>query len=858
MCGEVVPAAWRAHWKARKGRAKLRVTSVGVERFPPAHSWVENVILDLRLAARTLWRNPGFAAVMVSTLALGIGATTAMFSIVNGSLIRPPPFPEPDRLIMVYLTRTASGEPARRSRWSYPEFEMLRSSATVFDGIAAYNVPDFNLGGDVPEHMEGEVVSATYFDVLELTPALGRTFTADEDVTPGSHPVAVVGHALWQRRFGGDSALVGRTVRINRIPMTVIGVAPAGFRGLSGRADVWIPEAMGPLASYHGQLTDHQHFHNVVARLGPNVSLQDARAQLALIGSSIAAEIEHEGDYQWSAIARQLHEARIDPSARRAQLLLLGAVGFVLLMACANLVNLLLARASSRRREIAIRLSVGSTRGRLVRQLITESLLVSLVGGAIGVAFAYSLVDALASFVPQRPPTALTDFAAIRVDTAVLAFATAVSVGTGLLLGLAPAWQATRLGHGGILGLRAHSMAGGRGSVSTSGLLLIAEFALAVVLAVGATLLLTSYVRLHTRDVGFDPDDVLTFWVQPPLAQYRRERAPPLMERILAEVSQTPGVETATLSRCTPLMGCSTRPLQIVGREWPEHQGPPIVGRHYVAPDHFRTLGIPVLRGRALTAQDRANRPGVVVVSETAARTFWPNEDPIGQRVLLGVDDPLIASDSTFEVVGVVGDVQYDAIDGRYEPQFYTSYLQFTWPYAFVMVKSAEPRELLVPALRRAVAAVDAEIPVHDVQTLRQRVGTSLSTARFNATMLGGFATLALVLAAMGMYGVMANFVARRAREMGIRIALGAESRDVLGFVMGQGLRLVAVGVAFGVVGAIVLGRVLRSLVYEISVTDPRIFAAIVTVLASVAFAACYVPARRATRVDPMAVLRTE
>ena len=859
MCGQVVLSALRAHWDARKHHLKSRRVRVEIERPASVHSWVDNVTLDLWFATRTFRRNPGFAAVTVLTLALGIGATTAMFSVVNGSMIRRPPFADPDRLVMVYLTRTTSGEPARRSRWSYPEFEMLRQSATVFEGLAAYNIPDFNLGGDVPEHIEGEVVSATYFDVLGLTAALGRTFVANEDVIPASHPVTVLGHALWRRRFGEDSTVVGQTVGINRIPMTVIGVAPAGFRGLSGRADLWITEAMGPLASYHGQLTDHQHFHNVIARLRPDVSLQDATAQLELIGTNIAAAVEHEGDGQWSATARRLHEARIDSTTRRSQLLLLGAVGFVLLIACANLVNLLLARAASRHREITIRLSVGSTRARLVRQLITESLLLSLVGGTIGVALAYALVDALAAFVPQRSPSsALTDFAAIGVDTTVLAFATAVSVGTGLVLGLAPALLATRLGHAGALGLRTHSTAVDRGPVSTSGLLIVAEFALAAILAVGATLLLTSYVRLQTRDVGFDPDNVLTFWVQPPLTQYRRDRAPGLMERILTEVSQTPGVETATVSLCTPLMGCSTRSLQIVGREWPADQGGPIVGRHYVAPDHFRTLGIPLLRGRALTAQDRGGRPGVVVVNETAARTYWPNEDPIGQRILLGVDDPLIASDSTFEIVGVVGDVQYDAIDGHYEPEFYTSYLQFTWPYAFVMVKSAEPLELLVPALRHAVAAVDSEIPIHDVQTLWQRVGTSLSRSRFNAIMLGGFATLALVLAAMGIYGVMANFVAQRTPEIGVRIALGAETRNVLGFVLGRGLRLVTIGLVVGVVGAIALARMLQSLVYEISVTDPRIFVAIVAILTGVAAAACYVPARRATRVDPMAVLRTE
>ncbi len=850
-----------APWSAfREHRLSRRRSSRGGGAAPVRSSLVDTVGLDIRFALRTFRNNPGFTAVAVMTLALGIGATTSMFSVVNASLIRPPPFPDPDRLVMLYLARSAAGEPARQTRWSYPEFELLRELASVLDGVAAYTVPDFNLAGDEPEHMEGEVVSANYFDVLGIGAALGRTFAAEEDVTPGSHPVAMLGSALWQRRFGGDSAVVGRTIRVNRIAMTVIGVAPPGFRGLSGRADLWITQAMGPSVTYHGQLTDHQHFHNVVARLRPDVSLRDATVAISLVGTNIAADVTHEGDARWGATVRTLHEARIDPTARWSRLLLFGAVGLVLLIACANLVNLLLARAASRTREITIRLSVGSTRARLVRQLLTESLLLSAAGGFLGIALAFSVTDTLSRLVPQTSDSSLADFAALGVDRTVLAFAIAISVGIGLLLGLAPALRATRTGLIDALRQRTETSPPGARSgrlSSTAGVLVVSEFALASILSVGATLLLTTYGQLQTRDVGFEADQVLTFWVQPPLSQYRGDAASPFMERILAQVSRVPGVESATVSLCTPLMGCSSRFLYIVGREWPEGAEAPLVGRHYVAPDHFTTLRIPLLRGRALSAEDRRGRPRVTAVSETAARRYWPNQDPIGQRVWLDVDDSHDL-DLAYEIVGVVGDVQYDAIDGVYEPEFYTSYLQFTWPYAYVMVRSAASPDVLVAELRRAVALVDGELAIHDVQTLEQRVDTALAKPRFNALMMGGFAALALTLAAMGIYGVMAHFVAQRRSEVGVRIALGASNVHVLRLVLLHGGKMVVTGMTLGAVGALIVTRLLSSIVYEVSVSDPRIFVAVNVVLAAVALAACYLPTRRALRVDPMRVLRAE
>jgi putative ABC transport system permease protein len=842
----------RSHMARRSRRPETKLATV-----------LDTVGLDLRFAVRTFRKRPGFTAVCVLTLALGIGTTTSMFSIVHASLIRALPFPDPDRLVMLYLTRSSADEPPRRSRWSYPEFELLRQSASGFANVAAYSVSEFNLAGDAePEHMEGEVVSAVFFDVLGVSAAVGRTFAADEDVTPGSHPVAVLGHALWRRRFGGDSTVVGRTVRINRVPMTVVGVMPQGFRGLSGRADLWIPQAMGPLSSYPGQLTDHQHFHNVVARLAPDVALRDVVAHLQVVGNGIAAVTDHEGDAAWSATALPLHEVRVDPTRRRPQLLLFGAAGFVLLIACANLVNLLLARSASRERETTIRLSLGSTRGRLVRQLLTESVVLSVAGGILGVAFAVSVTDTLAAFLPERLPSGsnnfaqVSEFAAVGVDMTVLLFAVSISLGAGLLFGMAPALRATRTDLAGSLKERVESAAMGYHKSATSGLLIVSEFALAAILSVGAALLLTTYARLQSRDTGFNADNVLTFWIQPPLSENSGDEASRFLERVLAQVSQVPGVQSATVSLCTPLMGCARHTLQIADRARTDDTAP-VVGRHYVGPQHFETLRIPIIRGRAFTPQDRQGQPRVAIISATAARRFWPNQDPIGQRVWFGLDRP-DDPNSSWQIVGIVGDVQYRAIEASYEPDFYTPYLQFTRPYAYVMLRSPEAPEVLVPVLRNAVAAVDSELPIHDVQTLQDRVGTALAKSRFNALLLGGFAALALALAAIGIYGVMAHFVAQRTSEMGIRIALGAQKPQVYGLVLRRGGTLVAIGIAVGAFFAVILVRLLSSLVYEVSVTDPRIFFAVTAVLTVVALLACYLPARRATRVDPVQVLRVE
>ncbi len=856
-CLEAPWSALREHRRLHKGRRSKRSEA-------KLATVLDTMGLDLRFAVRTFRKRPGFTAVAVLTLALGIGVTTSMFSIVHASLIRALPFPDPDRLVMVSLTRSRANEPPRRLRWSYPEFELLRRSASRFESIAAFNVGEFNLAGDAePEHLEGEVVSALYFDVLGIRAAVGRTFAAEEDVTPGSHPVALLGHALWRRRFGGDSSVVGRAVRINRVPMTVVGIMPPWFRGLSGRADLWIPQAMGPLASYPGQLTDHQHFHSVVARLAPDAALRDVVAHLQVVGNGIAAVTDHEGDAVWSATALPLHQARIDPARRRPQLLLFGAAGFVLLIACANLVNLLLARSASRERETAIRLSLGSTRGRLVRQLLTESVVLSLAGGILGVAFAVSVTDVLAVSLPERLPSAsnnyaqLSEFAAVGIDMTVLLFAVLISLATAILFGLAPALRATRTDLAGSLKQRGESAAAGRHKSATSGMLVVSEFALAAILSVGAALLLTTYARLQTRDTGFDPDNVLTFWIQPPLSEYTRDEASLFLERVLEQVSQVPGVESGTVSLCTPLMGCARHSLQIAGREWTDDTAVPVVGRHYVGPQHFETLRIPIIRGRAFTPQDRQGRPRVAIISATAAQRFWPNQDPIGQRVWFGVDPPG-DPDSSWQIVGIVGDVQYRAIEASYEPDFYTPYLQFTRRYAYVMLRSPDSPDVLVPKLRRAVAAVDSELPIYDVQTLQGRVAVALAKSRFNALLLGGFAALALALAAIGIYGVMAHFVAQRTSEMGIRIALGAGNPQVFRLVLRRGGTLVATGIVVGALSAVILVRLLSSLVYEVNVTDPRNFLAVTAVLTIAALLACYLPARRATRVDPVQVLRAE
>lgn len=819
---------------------------------------METVLQDLRYAARTLGRTKGVAAVAVLTLALGIGATTTMVSVVYAALLRPVPFPEPDRLVILYVTRTTPKDGFVRLRWSRAGLNGLDDTKS-FESLASFSSPSIAIsGGDsAPEQIDGEIVSPAYFHVLGVTPAAGRALLPEEDGAPGAHPVAIVSERLWRRRFAGDPALVGQTIRINDVPLTVVGIAPPGFAGVSGKSDVWFPRTMAPRLTYSDYLVSPQHFISVVGRLQPGVTLEQANAELAAIGGRFA-DAGSPADTHWSAMALRIGDARVDQTLRWSVLVLLGAAGCVLVIACVNVAGLMLARARTRRREIAIRLAIGSNRLRLVRLLLTEGLLIAAVAGACGAVlaswgvsvFAQTSPGIIASFGNEYG--AVASFAAPSLDVRVLLFALAATLGTTMLFALVPAIEASRPNL--VSALKEDDRGGSRGRALAG--LVVSEVALAVLLLAAAGLLVESFARMQQLRTGFVTDRVLTFWIRPPNSRYQPADGPAIVERMLTRIEQVPGVESAAVNRCTPFMGCARTTIFFPGTPV-DRMNAPVVGRHYVSADYFRTLGIPLRAGRALTPADRTDRAPVAVVNEAGARRFWPGENAIGQRVWFGTTTgPFADPAHAVEIVGVVGDVRYESPDQPVTAQFYMSYLQFTYPDTMVMVKTRGPAESLVPAMREAVASVDAAVPIFDVMTLDERIGTALSRPRFNATIVAAFAATALLLAAIGVYGVLSYSVSSRMREIGVRVALGADARRVLGLVLGEGLRLAAIGAALGVAAALAAARLMQGLLVGVAASDPRVLATVAAVMLAVACAAAWLPARRASAVDPIVVLR--
>jgi predicted permease len=817
---------------------------------------------DLRYAARSLRKSPGFTLAAVLTLALGVGANSAVFSLLSASLLRPLPFENAERLVTLYQTLSEPNRSPRPMRWSYPEFLALRSTLTTVSHLATYYASDLNLsGGDAdPVRVRAEMVSALYLTALAVSPVLGRGFLPEEDSIPGAHPVALLGHELWSRIYGADSQIVRRRILLNGVPLSVVGVLPAGFRGLTGGAEVWIPQAMAPAVYFPGQLTTPQHFLSVVGRLRPDVTIEQARAEVAVAGvratNAARAEAGADDEGEWGTTLQSLEQARHHPTTVRAQLVLAGAVFFVLLIAVVNLSSLLLARSTIRARETALRAALGAGRFRLVRHALTEGALLGLLSAAVGVLLASWCIRTLATLAPERfggPRPRMADLAAFAqpsVDWRVIVFATALALTAGLFAGLIPSLRATREDLTRALQTGARGASVGVGSLRRPTVLsiaAIAQVACALVLLVGAGLLLRAFEDLRAIDPGFRGTGVIAFRLSAPERSYGGNAAAPLFQRVLERVQAVPGVRSASVSQCTPFGGCSSTHLHITGR--PDPAELPLVGRLYVSPDHFRTLGIPLLRGRALTAEDRNGRPRVTVINETAARRFWPGEDPIGKRVWFTSGGSFASPDSLTEIVGVVGDVLYGKPGDEIGPDFYTSYLQHTLPTNMVLVRAANDPLALVPALRQAVAEVDPDLPIHDIRTLRERGEAALASERFATLALVVFACLGVALASLGVYGIMAYSVAQRRREIGIRLALGASPREVRRLVVSQGAALTAVGLAVGVGTSLALARALTALIATIGSADPRTFLIVVPILMLVALLACYLPARTATRV---------
>jgi putative ABC transport system permease protein len=808
---------------------------------------MQTLLQDTRFGVRMLLKKPGFTAVAIAALALGIGANTAIFSAVNAVLLRPLPYSEPEQLVWIWennLTSDIEREPA-----SFPNFSDWRNQNESFEDMAAFTIwlPILTNIGE-PERIPGGLVSASLFSVLRAEPMLGRTFSPEED-RPGKNRVVVLSYRLWQRRFASDKSIIEKTIMLNGYLYTVVGVMPPSFEyptpDNERAAELW-----SPLGMDSNQTQRRQDFLNVIARLKPSVSLEQARAEIETIASRLAQQYQ-DTNSGWGVTIIPLHE-RFVGEVRPAMLMLVGTVGFLLLIACVNVANLLLARSTIRRREVAIRTALGASRGRLIRQFLTESLLLAFVGGAFGVLLAHFSIRVLTAFSPSDIPR----INEAGLDLRVLGFTLLTSILTGVIFGLVPSLQASRID------LSESLKEGSRGSTEgISGrrirsLLAVLEVALALVLLIGSGLMVKSFARLQRVDPGFFADRLLTMQLFLPRSKYVEKHQVisflnEVIERVggLPDVQRVAAVSTVPLSGRAPVLNINVEghpplpPGQVIDAE-----------AQVISPSYFETMGIPLLRGRLFTDRDNQDAMPVVVINDAMARRYWPGEDPIGKRI-----SAMEFKDGAWlTVAGIVGDVRHVGLHLQPYPQVYISYMQNPhWATSLIVRTISDPAKV-VPAIRGQMNIIDRDQPLYNVRTMNDVLSNSISRPRFNTQLISILTAVALVLTAVGIYGVISYSVSQRYHEIGVRIALGARQRDILFMIIGHGLKLALIGIAVGLAAAFALSRLMTRLLYGVSVTDPLIFIGIPAIIAAVVVAACYIPARRATKIDPMVALRYE
>lgn len=814
---------------------------------------MNTLLQDIRFGVRMLLKSPSISIVATIALALGIGANTAIFSVVNAVLLRPLPFPDPDSLVALFETDTQRG--IISGSHSYPNFLDMRAQNTVFENVASYHGSDYILTGrGEPARLEGEVVTANLFALLKVQPVLGRVFLPDEDKPSETGRVVILSHKLFQTRFNGDPSIVNQAITLEGKKFTVVGIMPPAFEFpvQNDPVDLWTTIAGDASGEEPITVQRGAHFLQVIGRLKPGVTEEKAQAEV----TAIAARLEQQYPDTNSRRSLRVESAlkALVGDIRPTLLILLGAVACVLLIACANVANLLLARATSRHKEMAIRTALGASRTRVIRQLLTESVLLSLVGGGVGLLLAVWWSDLLVALGKDDIPRAIH----VGMDWRVLGFTLGVSLLTGIIFGLAPAFHSSRTELVESLKEGARGTSAGTFANVVRKLLVVIELGVAVLLLTGAALLIQSLWRLQKVNSGLHPENILTFNVTLPEVKYKSGDQSQFFINLKQRLESTPGVQSAS----------SILPLPLSGERFGisfEIEGRPMAKKDHPSADffttgvgYFKTMGIPIIKGRDFDDRDKHGSTPVIIITETFARQYFPNEDPIGKRIHPGISSYDDEDSVMREIVGVAGDVRNRNLSTESKPAYYVPQTQVPFSQMVTVVKTiGEPRALISVATKE-VGAMDQDVPLFSVKTMEEYLSTSVAGPRFSTTLLSIFAGVALVLTVVGLYGVMSYSVAQRTNEIGIRMALGAQSRDVLLMIVKQGSVLILLGLGIGLAGAYALTRVISSLLFGVTAKDPFTFAAVSVLLAMVALLACYIPALRATKVDPMNALRCE